>query len=79
MKSQKVFLGAEPNLKALLARLANNDEKLVSSFSQLIIRLALKPNEDASYEIPQVIRFKSNYRSHNHLAYFTHSSYVSRH
>lgn len=72
MKSPKVFLGAEPNLKALLTRLANLDDKLVASFSQLIGRLALKPKEDASYEIAQVNlnyyfssklfgRFDSNY------------------
>ena len=62
LKSPKTFPGAAPNLKTLLTRLTMSDDKLVSSFSQLLMSLALenKPGkQDNSFEIGQVSRRKT--------------------
>lgn len=54
IKSLKVFPGAEPNLKSLLARLSTNKDKLTSSFSQLILKLVFPGKEKNSSDISQV-------------------------
>lgn len=61
MKASKVFPGAEPNLKALLTRLAANEDKLLSSFSQLFLKLVFVDKAESALEISQVI--SSNYYS----------------
>jgi len=50
----KAFTGAESNLKNLLDRLTGNDNPLVSSFAQLVFKLALNHKDDNAYEIAQV-------------------------
>ncbi len=53
----KVFPGAEPNLKALLVRLIVNEDKLISSFSQLFLKLAFVGKEENTFEVSQVSSF----------------------
>lgn len=54
MKALKPFPGAEPNLKALLARLVSSEDKLVSTFSQLLPKLIFPSKEESTFEISQV-------------------------
>ena len=54
MKALKFFPGAEPNLKALLARLSMNEDKLISAFSQLLPKLIFTYNEENTFEVSQV-------------------------
>jgi len=50
----KAFNGAESNLKNLLDRLSGNDNSLVSSFAQLVFKLALNHKDENAYEIAQL-------------------------
>lgn len=59
MKASKHFPGAEPNLKALLARLVTNEDKLISAFSQLFPKLVFVVKEDTTFEVSQVSKTKS--------------------
>jgi hypothetical protein len=54
MKALKIFPGAEPNLKALLVRLAMNEDKLISAFSQLLPKLVFVGKEENTFEVSQV-------------------------
>lgn len=54
MKASKNFPGAEPNLKALLARLVTNEDKLISAFSQLFPKLVFVVKEDTTFEVSQL-------------------------
>lgn len=54
MKALKIFPGAEPNLKALLARLATNEDKMISAFSQLFPKLLFIGKEENTFEVSQV-------------------------
>ena len=50
----KAFSGAESNLKNLLDRLSSSVNPVVSSFAQLMSKLALKNKDENAYEIAQV-------------------------
>ena len=54
MKASKIFPGAEPNLKALLSRLAVNEDKFISSFSQLFPKLVFIGKEENTFEVSRV-------------------------
>lgn len=59
MKASKNFPGAEPNLKALLARLATNEDQLISTFSQLFPKLIFVANEETTFEVSQVSKTRN--------------------
>ncbi|KAI9564133.1 hypothetical protein GHT06_007871 [Daphnia sinensis] len=54
LKASKVFPGADPNLKALLARLVTNEDKLISTFSQLFPKLVFVVKEETTFEVSQL-------------------------